>query len=186
MKLTQLNEQTKRATSVFLTIIIFSSLATILLSYIIGQSWMEDKLDPFEVALLTIVPGLLFFLIICGVNSVTLSTYRKDCFKENVIPIKWGYQLLIISLGTIIASTIIDYIYLLFDNSFHSVYSKAIEKVIRESGQTAETASSFIELPFFLQNIFANAFFIILANLITIPLIKSVVKDPSQKDYLTY
>lgn len=147
-------------------------------TYVVFHRWVADGLDQFELSLIGITSAFIFFAIVVAFDTWALSYYRREQTAEGKKVRKFGYLLLLLGGGTIVASGLIDALFYVFDNSLSATYGEAIGNLAEQSGlpMTAEEIDSFIHLPFFLQNIAVNSVGIIIGVLLSIPLSKALLK----------
>ena len=92
----------------FLYITLMVSIGALALSYLLISFWFRDGFDLLEVAAAMLFPSLFFLALTILVGRVMLLEYVKSCRAQNVVPLKWGYQFLLMMLCIVAAAAALD------------------------------------------------------------------------------
>jgi len=149
------------------------AILSILLSYYIINDWYEDGFDRLEISFMSLLPSLIFFVIILLSNIFLEVRYLKECQAENIIPIKMFFQIIYASFYVVLAALIFDSLYYYFiDSTIAKEFADGLKNMMEVDGKAikSQDIEDFREMPFLLQNFFALSFFCILSNAIALPL----------------
>lgn len=150
----------------FLENALLVSIIALVANYIFCYLWLSDGLSFGEIMYMSVSTGVIFFVSISFLNIICLSGYYSYCRKFNIIPYKLFIQVLLLSSFISILSLILDFLFSLMDNSISQSYAAGLEKFFLTDA-TRSDFEFFFNWPFFIQNIFSNLFFIILATWIS-------------------
>lgn len=143
---------------------IISALASAIISYFCLYTFISGGLTELKTLSLLILPSIFYFVMVLIANLIFQGKYNSLCKEEKIIPITWWHQALILSALNIIFAMIFDYIYFFIDANPSISFSNALIVVIEA---TKEEATELRGLPFFMANMFTNAFTILVASLIS-------------------
>jgi hypothetical protein len=170
---------------------LLATLGALCLSYLLISFWFRDGFDLLEVVLLPITTGVFFLALTIPVSTVVLTKYVRECRSKNILSLKWGYQFLFLSLFIILAALIADgLIYWAGGSVISKAVAEGLMDFLQNQGKQINASSAdmerFSHLPFFFQNIFANAFFIVLASLISALIVKFRMAPDNKKTAIAH
>ena len=152
---------------------ILIGLFTFLLTLLTTTIWQNNGISMGELIMLPLIGGFYLFLTTIVINIIGINKIRRLEIKNNVLPIKKIYQVLIIIVVSILIYTILDSIYFLFDSSLSKDYASSLDALLKSTGETTEEVKDFENIPFSIQNIFSSITSAIITGLISLPFIKS-------------
>lgn len=148
-------------------------LITFTLTLLTTFFWQGNGFTMGETLMLPLIGGFYLFVTTIIVNIIGINRVRKLTQKNNILNIKKLYQVIIVLLISILAYTLLDSIYFIFDNSLSIDYANSLEALLKSTGENTDDMKDFEKLPFSVQNIFSSLFSAILSGLISLPFIKS-------------
>lgn len=154
-------------TSLLISIIAFA------LTYMISYLWLRDGFDLLEVSFLSITSSVCFFfsfLIICIFQT---NSFIRESLKNNK---KWFSKYLLMFLILVFSLSIFTLldtlIYYFIDDSIPVEFSKALEKIAKNSGKELEGMEEFKNMSFSLQNSVLNFISLFISSIICVPFIR--------------
>lgn len=146
---------------------------TFLLTVLTTTFWQNNGISLGELVMLPLIGGFYLFITTMFINVIGLNKIRRLDVKNNAIPIKKIYQVLIIIGVSVFVYTSLDSIYFLFDSSLSEEYASSLETFLNSSEESTDDIKDFEKIPFSMQNVFSSITSAIITGLISLPFIKS-------------